>query len=70
MPLIGRQRERDYLDGLLANGEAGFLAIYGRRRIGKTFLVREHLKDRLAFELTGMLDAPLADPETEAGEDT
>lgn len=61
MPLAGRQRERDYLDGLLASGDAEFLAIYGRRRIGKTFLVREYLKSHLAFELTGMLDAPLAD---------
>jgi hypothetical protein len=61
MPFIGRELQTEYLDGLLTSGEAGFLAIYGRRRVGKTFLVREYLKDPLAFELTGMLDAPLAD---------
>ncbi|MES2659636.1 MAG: ATP-binding protein [Verrucomicrobiota bacterium] len=61
MLLKGRQRETSYIDGLLASGQAEFLAIYGRRRVGKTFLIREYLKAYLAFELTGMLDAPLAD---------
>ena len=61
MSLYGRQRETDYLDGLLVSGQAEFLAIYGRRRVGKTFLIREYLKRHLAFELTGMLDSPLAD---------
>ncbi len=61
MPLKGRQRETSQIDGLLASEQAEFLAIYGRRRVGKTFLVREYLESHLAFELTGMLDAPLAD---------
>ncbi len=54
------QLQTEHLDGLLASREAGFLAIYGRRRVGKTSLVREYLKSHLAFELTGMLDASLA----------
>lgn len=49
MSLYGRQRETDYLDGLLVSGQAEFLAIYGRRRVGKTFLIREYLKSHLAF---------------------
>lgn len=53
--------QTDQIDALLANGDAGFLAIYGRRRVGKTFLIREYQKRHLAFELTGMLDSPLAD---------
>ena len=53
---MGRHRETDYLDGLLASGQAEFLAIYGRRRVGKTFLIRGYLKSHLAFELTGLLD--------------
>ena len=60
MSLYGRHRETDYLDGLLASGQAEFLAIYGRRRVGKTFLIRGYLKCHLAFELTGLLDSPLA----------
>ena len=31
-----------------------FIAIYGRRRVGKTFLVKELFGDKLAFRITGM----------------
>ena len=33
--------------------------VYGRRRVGKTFLIREHLKSAIVFELTGLHDEPL-----------
>ncbi|MCB1206024.1 MAG: ATP-binding protein [Verrucomicrobiae bacterium] len=59
MALSGRKREIESLNRLLASGEAEFLALYGRRRIGKTFLIREHFKTRLCFELTGTKDATL-----------
>lgn len=59
MPLIGRQPEKELLNRLLASKEAEFLALYGRRRVGKTFLVREHFKKQLVFELTGLKNGPL-----------
>lgn len=59
MPLVGRQHEKALLDRLLASGEAEFLALYGRRRVGKTFLIREHFKKQLAFELTGLKDGSM-----------
>lgn len=59
MPLVGRQHERALLDRLLASREAEFLALYGRRRVGKTFLIREHFKKQLVFELTGLKDGPM-----------
>lgn len=59
MELIGRTLEIKELNRLLASKEAEFLAIYGRRRIGKTFLVREHFKKQLCFELTGIKDGTL-----------
>ena len=37
-----------------AAGDPELLAVYGRRRVGKTFLIREHLKDRIVFEVAGM----------------
>lgn len=49
------------LNRLMRSSEAEFLALYGRRRVGKTFLIREHFKRQLCFELTGTRDAPLHD---------
>lgn len=61
MPVIGRLPEIAQFDRLLKSEEAEFLAVYGRRRVGKTFLIREYLAPHLAFEMTGIQDAPLAD---------
>lgn len=61
MMLIGRKREIAILDRLFLSEEAEFLALYGRRRVGKTFLIREHYKSDLCFELTGTKDAPLVE---------
>jgi AAA+ ATPase superfamily predicted ATPase len=36
---IGRQRELDELNQVLAQGGAQFLLVYGRRRVGKTTLI-------------------------------
>ena len=38
--ISGRQSEQALLKQLFRGGKAQFLAIYGRRRVGKTFLVR------------------------------
>lgn len=59
MPLVGRRAQIAELNHLLASREAGFLALYGRRRVGKTFLIREHFKKELCFELTGLKDGLL-----------
>lgn len=34
------------------------MAVYGRRRIGKTYLVHNLFKDEFAFEMSGSIDAP------------
>lgn len=51
--LIGRIAEIEKLDKLLVSGSAEFLAVYGRRRVGKTFLIRQHLKNNIVFDFTG-----------------
>lgn len=51
--LIGREQEKIKLDTLLTSGQAEFLAVYGRRRVGKTFLIRQHLKNNIVFNFTG-----------------
>jgi len=59
--ISGRRREKEILDGFLHSPEAEFLAIYGRRRVGKTHLIREYCSPRaeIFFSVTGQKDAPL-----------
>jgi hypothetical protein len=52
--ITGRRAEMEKLGGVFTSSEAEFVAIYGRRRVGKTFLVREFFGDAIRFELTGM----------------
>ncbi len=52
--VIGRQEEIRELNELYNSGKAEFLAIYGRRRVGKTYLVREVFGNRLTFYHTGL----------------
>ena len=54
--LIGREPEIDKLNRILAPGQALFLAVYGRRKAGKTFLIRQYLKDHIVFNITGIKD--------------
>jgi uncharacterized protein len=49
--IIGREKEIGKLDKLLSSNQAEFLAIYGRRRVGKTFLIRQHFKNNRVYEL-------------------
>ena len=58
-PLIGRPEEKATLRLLIASGEAELVVVYGRRRIGKTFLIRHSFQQQLAFEFTGMHNASL-----------
>ena len=52
--IIGRERERADLEHLIASDKSEFVAVYGRRRIGKTFLIRETCRYQFAFEHTGL----------------
>ena len=54
--IIGREKEIDLLNKYAESGKAEFVAVYGRRRVGKTFLVNQVFKNRLTFSMTGVLD--------------
>jgi len=56
--VIGRKKEIKLLTEYYHSGKAEFVAIYGRRRIGKTFLVRNLFQGDFAFEMSGSIDAP------------
>ena len=52
--IIGRKQEIESLNIYRKSGRAEFIAVYGRRRVGKTFLVNEVLGDYMAFRHTGL----------------
>ena len=52
--LIGREKETALLTALAEKEESQLVAIYGRRRVGKTYLIRETLKDRFTFQHAGI----------------
>lgn len=51
--LIGRKEEKNELRDALAKDVAQFIAVYGRRRVGKTFLIREAYGNDFCFQFTG-----------------
>ncbi len=59
--ITGRKKEQKELKGLLKSGQSEFVAVYGRRRIGKTFLIRETFNYKFTFQHIGILDASLTE---------
>jgi AAA+ ATPase superfamily predicted ATPase len=57
--IIGRDAEKTILRDMLASGEAELIAILGRRRVGKTFLVRNYYEKHLVLEYTGVHETGL-----------
>lgn len=55
--LIGREKEIQELRQAYDSGESKFVAVFGRRRIGKTYLVRDVFQDDFAFTYSGMAQA-------------
>ena len=52
--IIGRQNQQQLLLSLLEKEDSQFVAIYGRRRVGKTYLVRETYNTYITFQHTGL----------------
>ena len=59
--IIGRRNEIDRLRKYIASDRSEFIAVYGRRRVGKTFLVKELLEGQFTFRMTGRENARMAD---------
>lgn len=58
--IIGREYERELLLSYVETQKAELVAVYGRRRVGKTFLIRKTLGSQLAFSFTGMFETSRA----------
>ena len=58
--MVGREKEQRRLRELADSGEAEFVAVYGRRRVGKTYLVRETFDGDFTFCHSGMARVGMA----------
>ncbi len=55
--IIGRADEQAILKELLAHNKSDLLAVYGRRRVGKTYLIKTYYKKEIIFECSGAVEA-------------
>ena len=56
MKLIGRETQKNQIDNYFKENRSHFVAVYGRRRVGKTFLIKEYFDNRFTFYCTGLLN--------------
>ena len=54
--IIGRDTELAKLSAYNQSGKCEFVALYGRRRVGKTSLIRYFFKDKFDFFASGVLE--------------
>ena len=54
--MIGRKKEIDILANTYASGKPELVAVFGRRRVGKTYLIGSFFDGNIDFELTGLKD--------------
>ena len=59
--IIGRAREYARLDKCMHENVAQLVLVYGRRRVGKTFLINQYFGNTFSFKLTGAYDKPKVD---------
>ncbi|MEM8528123.1 MAG: ATP-binding protein [Bacteroidota bacterium] len=58
--IVGRHQEIAQLERLTKSKKSEFLAVYGRRRVGKTYLIREFFNYRFHFQISGLANATTA----------
>ena len=59
--IVGRTKEQKTMRRLLDSKKSEFLVMYGRRRVGKTFLIREFYKEDTIFHCSGINTANAED---------
>lgn len=59
--IIGREIEKQRFKESLQSHRSELIAVYGRRRIGKTFLIREYFSKQLFFSFSGLRNGVLSD---------
>ena len=59
--LIGREEQNKIFNEVLASSKSEFVVVYGRRRVGKTYLIKNVLGNRINFDMTGIQNGNLKD---------
>lgn len=59
--VIGREEQLEFLDDALHSNKSELVVVYGRRRVGKTFLIREAYKKHCVLEVSGIPDGSYKD---------
>jgi hypothetical protein len=59
--IVGRTAELKLLKEALNSGQSELIAVYGRRRIGKTYLIRNCYGKNMVFEVTGLHNGSMTD---------
>ncbi len=57
MPIIGRLPERQRIKEIIDDKKSAFIAVYGRRRVGKTYLIKEYFNNNFTFFATGLANS-------------
>jgi uncharacterized protein len=55
--MVAREKERKQFDDLVKAKVSDFVVVYGRRRVGKTYLIREHFKQQFSFYTSGLANS-------------
>lgn len=58
-PIIGRKEELETLERLFKSKKSEFAIVFGRRRVGKTFLVTRKFESKFTFRMTGLANSNL-----------
>lgn len=58
--IVGREHEQQIIMNSFNSDKAELIAVYGRRRVGKTYLIRRMFNDNFAFSFTGMYEVTRA----------
>ena len=61
MKLVGREDEQEIFTKAMTSLKSEMIAVIGRRRVGKTFLIRKYFEKDIVFEFTGLYKGTLTE---------
>ena len=59
--IVGRREQRTLIKDALKSTRSEFIVVYGRRRVGKTYLIKNTLGKQIDCEMTGIQKGDLQD---------